>query len=205
MKNILCLFAASFLFNAPLFAEAPAFTGEAAKIKAYMEDLFDASKKVNLPGTEKAKSRAAIEAAIDWDKIATGALGTANAKKHAGKNFSDFRGLLKDVVTKTAFSRMDKFWQEGTVVTFKSIDVKGGLAHVAATFTVKDESFSLDYYLTKRGAGWAVYDIAYEDLKYSDNINEQIEAFLKEKPFKELLVKLQKRREELDSPKSKKG
>lgn len=204
MKNLMSLVLAFGLILSGLVrAEAQEFTGEAAKIKVQMETLFDSSRKVNAAGAEKTKARASIEGALDWDKIAAGALGAANAKKYGPKNVGEFKALLKDVVLKTAFSRMDKFWEEGTVATFKTIDVTGNTAHVAAKFTVKDESFALDYYLSRRGNGWSVYDIAYEELKYSSNINEQIESFLKEKPFKELLAKLQKRREELNTPKAK--
>lgn len=189
----------------PLLAEEPTFSGEALKIKGRMDTLFEASKLVNADGATKAKARGQIEEAMDWDQIATLALGKANAKKYGGQKFADFKSLLKDVVLKTAFSRMDKFWEDGTVAKFKTIDVKGNDAHVAASFNVKDESFALDYYLLKKGANWLVYDIAYEEMKYSTNINEQIDSFLREKPFSELLGKLKKRREELDNPKPKKA
>jgi hypothetical protein len=45
-----------------------------------------------------------------------------------------------------------------------------------------------------------ISDIAYEELKYSANIREQLDAFLKEKSFSDLLTKLRKRSEELDKP-----
>ena len=45
--------------------------------------------------------------------------------------------------------------------------------------------------------GLRIYDIAYEDIQYSKNIREQIDAFLKESNFASLLDKLRKRRDEL--------
>jgi ABC-type transporter MlaC component len=65
---------------------------------------------------------------------------------------------------------------------------------------VKEDSFGLDYYLSKKGNQWLISDIAYEELKYSANIREQLDAFLKEKSFSDLLTKLRKRSEELDKP-----
>ncbi|NDD04055.1 MAG: hypothetical protein EB078_04045 [Proteobacteria bacterium] len=79
-------------------------------------------------------------------------------------------------------------------------EVEKTQAHVSAKFVVKDDSFQLDYYLGKKGRQWLIQDIAYEELKYSSNIREQLDAFLKEKSFSELLGKLRKRREDLDKP-----
>ena len=42
-----------------------------------------------------------------------------------------------------------------------------------------------------------IYDISYEDIRYSTNISEQIDAFLKDGNFATLLEKLRKRRDEL--------
>ena len=118
-------------------------------------------------------------------------------------NLKANRDLLKQVIIKTAFTRLDKFWTD-TTYKIDSIDVKGNDAKVSARFFVKNEPFSLDYYFLKKNGKWSVYDISYEELRYSVNINEQIDAFLKEKSFPGLLEKLKKRRAELDEN-SKKG
>jgi ABC-type transporter MlaC component len=173
---------------------------EQDSLKLQLENLFEVSKKVNTPESEKEKSRKEIEGAIDWEGIARLCLGESNFKKHKGKNFSDFRDLLKEVISKTAFSRMDKFWAGGTKAQIDKVDVQGTKAHVAAKFITNGETFSLDYYLNKKGNRWSIDDIAYEDMKYTVNIKEQLDAFLKEKPFSELLVKLRKKRDELDKP-----
>lgn len=172
-----------------------------SQLRNQMEELFQASKLVNEPKEQK-KARLAIEKAVDWDEIATLCLGKQAAKKNQGKNFSDFRNLLREVVSKTAFSRLDKFWQNGTTATIDKVELKKNTAHVAAKFKSKEDVFSLDYYLNKKGSQWLIYDIAYEDLKYSENIKEQVDVFLKEKSFSDLLGKLRKRAEELDKSKS---
>lgn len=180
-------------------AEEKKYTGEAAAVKAEMEALFDASRKVN--GAEKSSARAKIENALDWDRVAKECLG-AEYKKAGKGNLGQFKNLLKEVITKTAYTRMDTFWN-GTNYSFDTIDVKGSEAHVKATFNVKSETFALDYYLAKKGSKWWVYDIAFEDLRYSTNISEQIVAFLREKPFSALLTSLKKRRDDLESGKRK--
>ncbi len=188
---------------APATGKEPEFKGEALVIKKKLEELFETSKKVNSEGATKAKARADIEGALDWDKVSELCLGKENYKKNAGKNFGEFRDLLKQVIIKTAFTRLDKFWTD-TTYKIDSIDVKGNDAKVSARFFVKNEPFSLDYYFLKKNGKWSVYDISYEELRYSVNINEQIDAFLKEKSFPGLLEKLKKRRAELDEN-SKKG
>lgn len=172
-----------------------------AQLRRQMEDLFQASKLVNDQSQQK-KARNTIEKAIDWDGIAELCLGKKATKKYQGKNFSDFRNLLKEVVSKTAFSRLDKFWQNGTTAKIEKVDISKNEAHVAAKFKSKEDTFSLDYYLSKKGNDWLIHDIAYEDLKYSENIKEQIDVFLREKSFKDLLGKLRKRRDELDKSQS---
>ncbi|NBX75485.1 MAG: hypothetical protein EBQ92_02945 [Proteobacteria bacterium] len=169
-------------------------------LRLQLENLFEVSKKVNTPDTEREKSRKEIDGAIDWDGIAQLCLGESNFKKYKGKNFNDFRELLREVISKTAFSRMDKFWAGGTKAQIDKVDIQGKKAHVAAKFISNGEAFSLDYYLNKKGTRWIIDDVAYEDMKYTVNIKEQLDAFLKEKPFSELLVKLRKKREELDKP-----
>lgn len=168
-------------------------------LKKQLENLFEASKKVNVSTPEKGKARTEIEQAIDWEEIAKLCLGETNSKKYS-KGFSDFRNLLKEVITKTAFSRMDKFWENGTTAIVDKVEIKGATAHVGAKFNSKNETFALDYFLSKKGSKWMINDIAFEDMKYSVNIKEQLDAFLKEKKFNDLLEKLRKRRDELDKP-----
>ncbi len=186
--------------------EAPkevVFTGAALKIKERMDELFESSKKVNIKGAAGTKARQNIETAMDWEKISRDCLGDAQWKKQSQGNLKAFQNLLKEVVVKTAYSRMDTFWKE-TTYKFEKIDVKGNTAFVTANFTVKGDAFRLDYYLQKKGAQWFIHDIAFEEMRYSTNINEQLVAFLKEKPFPSLLERLKKRRAELDSPKTEK-
>lgn len=187
----------------PLNSHSTSSAGEGEALKKQLEALFESSKKVNLPSPEKDKARNEIEEAVDWDGIASLCLGEKNSKKYQGKNFSDFRNLLKEVISKTAFSRMDKFWEKGTTSQIDKVDIQGTKAHVGAKFTSKNETFALDYYFTKKGNHWMIHDVAFEDMKYSVNIREQLDAFLKEKSFGDLLTKLRKRRDELDKPPAK--
>ena len=186
---------------APAAAEKT-FTGEAANIQKKMVELFDASRDVNGPKKEIARKR--IELALDWDKVAKACLGPTEWAKRSAKDRTDFTSLLKEVMVRTAYTRMDSFWDK-TTYRFETIDVKGNDAHVLSKFTASGEVVTLDYYLTKKGSDWLVYDISYEDNRYSSNINEQITAFLKEKPFGQLVTSLKKRRDDLVSGKVKKN
>jgi ABC-type transporter MlaC component len=168
-----------------------------AELKSRMEELFDTSKKVNAPGGEGVKARENIRGAMDWDRIAQDAIGHGTWKKQPAKRQTEFKMLLREVVEKTAYSRLDKFWTNGTTYKFQKIDFSGGDAHVPARFLVSGKGFTIDYYLAEKGKKWLIHDIAYEGLRYSENIHEQINAFLKEKPFAQLLEKLRKRRDEL--------
>ncbi len=176
------------------------YTGEALKVKEQVIALFEASKNVNKAG-ESDKARGVIETGLDWDRIAKDCLGNTNWNKQAGANRDQFRALLKKVISKTAYSRMDSFWTDSTTYKFQKIDVKGTNAVVKTKFNVKDDVLVLEYFMQKKAAKWVIYDIAYDDIRYSENINEQITAFLKEGKFAGLLDKLKKRLAEIDNAK----
>lgn len=176
-------------------------------IKSYLTELFEASKGVNADGKERAASRSKIEGSVDWNKISEMCIGGAKRwKAQSEKNRSEFSRLLKEIITLTAYSRMSDFWKD-TTYAFKKIDVKGSTAEVEAKFTSKKEDYVLSYYLHRIGKAWRIYDLAFDDLRYSENIHEQIDAFLKEKNFAQLLDKLRKRKAELleDEKKGKKA
>jgi ABC-type transporter MlaC component len=109
--------------------------------------------------------------------------------------------LLREVVSKTAFSRLSSFWK-GASYTFEKIDLKGNSGVVASRFQPSSgDSLVLEYYIQKKGGQWLIYDVAFEGVRYSVNIHEQIDSFLKEKSFPGLLEKLRKRRDDIDSGK----
>ena len=204
MKNLKTLFLVTLVLTPFSWTSAnPVSAASAKEITSKLEDLFVASRKVNASGEEKQKARAKIEEALDWDKIAQLCLGAKQAKKNSGKNFEEFRNLLKDVVVKTAYTRLDKFWNGNTKYVFQNIEIKGNMAKVPTKFIVKGDPSVLDYYMLKKGNDWLIYDIAYEEERYSTNISEQIDAFLKEGNFTTLLEKLKKRRDELTEETSK--
>jgi ABC-type transporter MlaC component len=181
-----------------LDAEGKSFTGEALEMKNTMDGLFEASRHVNEKGPEKDKSRAKIEDALDWERVARDCVGAARYKKLSAQNKEKLRSLLHQVIVKTAFTRLDTFWTN-TKYSFRKITSKNGSGVVDSKFSVGKDNFDLVYYLYKKENRWWIYDISFEDMRYSENINEQLEAFLKEKPFSALLEKLQKRLDDIQS------
>jgi phospholipid transport system substrate-binding protein len=176
--------------------DAREFTAQEQTLKARMEELFVASRKVNDTGAERDEARAKIEEALDWERVSKDCLGT-EWKKASASNRDKFKALLKQVIVRTAYTRLDKFWN-GTKYQFRNITVKGGSAVIDAKFTVGKESFDLEYYFYQKDKKWYIYDISFEDMRYSENINEQLVAFLKENPFPALLNKLKKRLDEIE-------
>lgn len=222
MKNQLIALLVSLLLTAPVLAAdpvpaaapatsaptepaGPVYTGEAAKLKDHLEVLFDASRKINSANDAERKSaRGKIETSMDWQEVAKDGLGAAEWSKTSAANRKAYTDLLQEVIVKTAYTRLDTFW-DGAKYHFSKIDIKGNKAQATAIYDVKGEKFTLDYYLLKNGGKWLIYDIAFEDIRYSENIREQIKAFLKEKGFSSLLAKLKKRRDDLNENAKKKS
>ena len=177
----------------------PRLSGKAGEVQTYVESLFETSKGVNsTDAAEKNKARAKIETAVDWEAISHECLGKANWKKASAANRAEFEKLLKDVILRTAYSRLDKFWT-GTTYSVPKVDLTGSSAHVPAKFVADGEEMSLDYYFREKKHKWLLYDISFEGTRYSSNISEQIDSFLAQGNFKQLIEKLKKRREELIS------
>ena len=209
LKNILLFFITVSFLSSPTFGaeEAPAAptSGPALELKTYLEELFDFSKKVN---SEKAdelnQAREKIGSSLDWEKVAEGCVGAKTWKKQSSGNRESFKKLLKDVILRTAYTRLDKFWLGGTTYLWEKLDVQGDEATAISKFTVKKERFEVVYYLHKTNT-WFIQDIAYEGERYGENINQQISGFLKEHSFPDLLEKLKRRKQELISSESKKS
>ena len=71
------------------------YTGDAADIRTQVTALFQASRKVN--GAEKNAARAALEGAMDWERISRECLGPTQWKKQPEKNRVEFEKLLHEV------------------------------------------------------------------------------------------------------------
>ncbi len=197
--------AASEPVAAPVEPVGPTYTGEAAKIKEHLEGLFDASRKVNSTNeAERKVARGQIEHSMNWPEVAKDGLGASEWGKTSVANRKAYTDLLQEIIVKTAYTRLDTFW-DGAKYHFSKIDIKGPKAQATAIYKVKGESFTLDYFLSKTPKGWLIYDIAFEDIRYSENIREQIKAFLREKGFSSLLAKLKKRRDDLNENAKKKS
>lgn len=221
MKNLLIALTLSFFLISPILAveppletapasaaptepAGPVYTGEAAKLKEHLEVLFDASRKINSKNeAEKKSARGRIEGSMDWPEVAKDGLGASEWAKTSAANRKAYTDLLQEVIVKTAYTRLDTFW-DGAKYHFSKIEIKGNKAQATAIYDVKGEKFTLDYFLLKNGGKWLIYDIAFEDIRYSENIREQIKAFLKEKGFSSLLAKLKKRRDDLNEGAKKK-
>ena len=113
------------------------------------------------------------------------------------KPFSSMDPVKMKDRTSLPVSGVKEFWDGNTKYKFENIEIKGSTAKVPTKFFVKGEPFMLEYFFSKKGDQWLIYDISYEDVRYSTNISEQIDAFLKEGNFATLLDKLRKRRDEL--------
>lgn len=180
------------------------FTGEELKLKNRLDTLFELSKKVNssLPN-EKKNARKEIEISMDWERVAEICLGKKQWNRQSVASRNRFRELLKEVIVRSAYGRLDKFWKDA-IYRFEPFKIQNNSTMVLAKFLVESSTLELEYYLHRVQGQWKIFDIAYEGERYSVNIQKQLEEFLAEFSFKELLGKLKKRRDELAEEDSKK-
>ena len=175
----------------------PNWTGEAALLRKDLGILFDESRKVNSKDhSEKTKVRKLIDDWFDWEKIAEECLGPVQWKKQPAGNRESFLKLLKDVIQRTAYTRLDKFWQ-GAQYRIVEINLTGETGQVTAEFLKAGDLATLEYKMLKKKTKWLIGDLKFEGEQYSQNINQQITAFLRANSFAVFLDKLRKRRDEL--------
>ena len=159
--------------------------------------MFEESKHVNdADAAAKARARGTIDSTFDWAQIAKECLGEKEWDKRSVAERDSFVRLLKDVIQRTAYGRLEIFWK-GADYRFEKIDITGEQAGVAVQFLKDGDDGLMEYKLRKKGGKWTLYDLAYEGNYYGSNINQQIKAFLKENNFTKFLEKLKKRRDEL--------
>ncbi len=181
-------------------AKTDSLSAEQQKLKEMLSSLLDVSKNVNEAGAKGAAARKQVEDGVNWDHVAQICLGGPAAwKKQSASNRNQFSKLLKDIISLTAYSRMSTFWED-TKYSIDKVKVTGSTGIVSAKFSADDEEYVLDYYFEKQGGNWKIFDLSVDEDKYSDNITQQIKAFLKENNFATLLQRLEKRRADLKNP-----
>jgi len=172
---------------------------EEIALKKNLETLFGDSKNVNSSDKKlRMSSRTKIANLLDWDKVAVVALGEKRWKSQKSLNKSNFKNLLKEIILLTAYERLDKFWADIKSYEITSIKITKNNAHVLSKFITKDNTYLLEYDMFRKSSKWYLDDIIFEGMKYSEIINEQIDEFLKENTFFELLNRLKKRKTELE-------
>lgn len=191
-------FASGVALAAAPTAPPKTWTGEQKKIQAQMDELFAASKQVKQPGDVGKSAKRKVEASLDWQQISKDCLGKDISGAQSAGDLKKFEGLLRDVVVKTAYSRLETFWKSVKGYEFDKIEVKKDTATVLAKFTVDSELYDLEYFLRKKNGMWWIVDISFEGVRYSGTIHEKLKEFFQEKKsFSSLIERLSKRRQEL--------
>ncbi len=209
-KRCLPLFAVFFTVL-PLTIRAE---GQSTELKSQIEKLIISSQHLKpTPGVSDAtdsQSKAIIESSLHWTEIARRCFDDPNAAKNSrkkrprkstydklsAKDRHEFETLLRQIVTQTAYGRLYKFWKDVSKYQVQKASANGDSGTVRVKFFVKPKPFVIDYDFRSVNGQWLIEDVVYdEDIRYSENIREQVQGYLEEKGhnFRSLISKLKER------------
>lgn len=168
-------------------------------LRKTLEDLFETSKDLG----KNPEKRQAFEQNFDWSRVSDACLASPAVKKQHldPKSRERFQTLIRQLVAATAYNNMDRLWSKTTGYKIDKVTEQGNEVIINVVFgTSSGRKFKVDYFFYKKDGKWWIYDIANDDIKYTDLIREQVESFLEtENSFQKLLRHLEKRLKEVSS------
>jgi ABC-type transporter MlaC component len=162
-----------------------------------IKDIFAKTGKENLLQNSKLKDE--VESHIDFGEMAKTVL-AAEYTKHSSADQKWFETTLKEIITRSVYPSAPKFL-ENVKITYKKSKVGEADAKVSSSVSKKGESTDVDYLLKKANGEWKVVDVAIDEESWVKTINEKVQKTIKEKGWSGLKDLLNKRLNELKSPK----
>lgn len=164
-------------------------------IASYSKDVMDPKK--------GKKARKTIEGMVDFSAIARNSLGEYWPRLKGGDR-SAFSRLLKEIIGRTVFPKAPEFFRNTNIKIEKQkfLDSASKKAYVKSLVTHKKKKAIVEYWLEKRArAGWQVVDLAIEEERWVENLNEQFLDIIDEFSYTELKKRMQKKLAELKQKK----
>lgn len=166
--------------------------------KSVVEDIFAKASAPSI-ATDREK-QAEVNAHVDFDALATAALG-AQKKKIPAKEYQWFRSTLQEIITRTVYPEAPEFLS-GVKIQYDTVEAKSGYTLVKSTVQQKADLTEVSYKLEPSGESWKVVDVSIAGVSWVESIRDQVRDTVKKKQWKGLKDAMNKRLKELKDGKS---
>lgn len=173
-------------------------TAAIADPKAVVEDIFAKASVASIASDRE--KQAEVNAHVDFDALATAALGTQK-KTIPAKEYQWFRSTLQEIITRTVYPEAPDFLA-GVKIQYDSVEKKGGHTLVKSTVQQKADLTEVSYKLAPSGDSWKVVDVSISGVSWVDSIRDQVRDTVKKKQWKGLKDAMNKRLKELKDGKT---
>ena len=138
--------------------------------------------------------RKIVDETFDFGEMAKRALGPHWSGRTPAER-DEFVGLFADLLERTYLSRITQYNGEPIVYTGESVD--GDQSVVKTKIVTKQTSeIPVDYNLLRRNERWLVYDVRIEGISLVGNYRTQFNKIIQTTSYRELVRKLQTKRDE---------
>ncbi len=141
----------------------------------------------------RAKVRAAIEDAIDFEEMTKRSLGI-HWRKRTDAERGEFTALFSELLEDSYMDKIEANYDAKVYFKGEKINKKGTRGVVKTlVVTRKDTEVPIDYRMMKKGKGWVAYDIVIEGVSLVSNYRTQFNQIIQNSSYEDLVKGLKKK------------
>jgi phospholipid transport system substrate-binding protein len=145
-------------------------------------------------GERRVAMRKIVDESFDFGEMAKRSLGPHWAGRTAAER-DEFVHLFSDLLERTYLSRITQYNGEPIVYTGESVDGEQAVVRTKIV-TRQGTEIPVDYHLLRRSERWLVYDVRIESISLVGNYRTQFNKIIQTTSYRELVRKLQAKRDE---------
>ena len=133
-----------------------------------------------------------VEKMIDWPEVGRRAL-AQHWKNRTPQEKEEFIDLFRDLLKRTYSEKLDIY--AGEEIDYVSEKIEGSRAVVQTKVVnkIKEQEYTVDYRLLRRGEKWLGYDVVIEGISAVNNYRVQFNEIITGSSYEALLKKLKNR------------
>lgn len=169
--------------------------------RAVVETIIERASKLDNKST-RAENARVIESLVDFQKLATDALGD-NAKDATPAQRAQIQDLLRKIITKTVYPEAPKFFRDVKIQYTGEEKSTADRTHITSIVTKGSKRSTVEYWLAPSPQGNKVVDFAIEGERWVENVSDQFDEVIAKNGITGLVGKMKKRLEQLEQNKKK--
>lgn len=197
-KFLFGLFSIGLVSSLALDAQATR-AADASTARGVVETIVERAKELDNKA-KRAENARTIESLVDFQKLATDALGR-RASEATPPQKKEIESLLRTIITKTVYPEAPKFFRD-VKIEFTGEEISAGRTHVTSVVTKGDKRSTVEYWLSDASGKFRVVDLAIEGERWVENVHDQFDEIIGKNGVKGLIAKMKKRANELQSKKN---